>query len=272
MHVAELNGITISYHDEGEGVPVVLIHGHPFDGTMWGPQMGILGQSGYRVVVPDLRGYGRTTVVPGATAIDVFAADIVALLDYLELDRVVLAGLSMGGQIVMEFARLFPRRTMGLVLADTTAKAETSGSRRDRYEMADRLVAEGMGRYSVEVLPMMLSANTIASRPAIAEHVLSMMGGTPPDGAAAALRGRAERPDYTETLSSLDVPVLILVGSEDEFTPIDDSQLMHELIEDSELVTIDGVAHLPNLEREDEFNRALVRFLDRFQPRGIDSA
>jgi pimeloyl-ACP methyl ester carboxylesterase len=157
MPVAELNGITMSYDDEGEGVPVVMVHGHPFDRTMWHPQMDILSHSGYRVLVPDLRGYGQTTVVPGATTLDVFATDIVAILDHLELDRVVLAGLSMGGQIVMEFARLFPRRTMGLVLADTTAQAETPASRHTRYQLADQLVVEGMGRYADEVLPMMLS-------------------------------------------------------------------------------------------------------------------
>jgi 3-oxoadipate enol-lactonase len=93
----------------------------------------------------------------------------------------------------------------------------------------------------------------------------------PPEGAAAALRGRAERPDYTETLSTIEVPVLIVVGSEDEFTPIDEARLMHELIRDSELVIVDGAAHMPNLESEDEFNRALVRFLDRFKSRRIDS-
>src|SRR4051812_43241945 len=116
MATVSADGITIGYDDEGSGEPLVLIHGHPFDRSMWRPQLTEFGRGGRRVVVPDLRGYGETTVVPGVTPLATFAGDIAALLDRLQLDRVVLGGLSMGGQIVMEFYRLFPDRVRALVL------------------------------------------------------------------------------------------------------------------------------------------------------------
>lgn len=262
MSTAEINGITVTYADVGSGDALVLVHGHPFDRSMWRPQVERFGGPGWRVVVPDLRGYGETTVVPGKTPLEAFARDLVGLLDHLGLDRVVLGGLSMGGQIVLEFHRLFSERLRGLVLADTYAEAETDGGKA-RNAAADRLLREGMEPYAVEVLPKMVAPANIEAQPAVAQHVLRMMLATDPEGAAAALRGRAERPDYVAMLEHVAVPALVVVGSEDEFTPVRDAQLMHDRLSDSTLVVIEGAGHMPNLERAGEFNDALGRFLSR---------
>lgn len=261
--------ITIAYDDhsaQGAESPLVLVHGHPFNRSMWAPQVEHVGRTGRRVIVPDLRGYGRSVVVPGKTPLQTFAQDIAGLLDHLGVAEIVLGGLSMGGQIAMEFQRLFPDRLRGLVLADTTPQAETEEGRQARNATADRLLREGMGGYAEEVLPKMVAPANIKRFPAVAEHVRQMMLGTPPKGAAAALRGRAERLDYIAPLSRVRVPTLIVVGSEDEFTPIGDARLMHEVIPDSSLVVIDGAAHMPNLERPAEFNEALEKFLDSIPP------
>jgi 3-oxoadipate enol-lactonase len=84
---------------------------------------------------------------------------------------------------------------------------------------------------------------------------------TSPEGAASALRGRAERPDYAESLSRATVPALIVVGGEDEYTPVDDARLMHKMLPGSTLVVVDGAGHLPNLERPAAFDQALLAFL-----------
>ncbi|MDF5758227.1 alpha/beta fold hydrolase [Spongiactinospora sp. TRM90649] len=255
-----INGITIAYDDEGDPAApaVVLVHGHPFDRTMWRPQVERLRAEGLRVIAPDLRGYGGSAVVPGITPLSGFASDIAALMDHLGMERALLAGLSMGGQIVMEFHRSFPARVLGMVLADTTAQAETPEGRRAREEMAERLLREGMDGYADEVIAKMVSPANIQRLPEVAEHVLGMMRRTSPEGAAAALRGRAIRPDYLGSLSQADVPVLIVVGDEDEYTPISEARLMHDAIPGSRLVVIEGAAHMPNLERPTEFNAALT--------------
>ncbi|GAA1270296.1 alpha/beta fold hydrolase [Sphaerisporangium rubeum] len=262
--------IAIAYDDhnpEGTGPPLMLVHGHPFDRSMWAPQVEHLGRDGRRVIVPDLRGYGRSSVVPGKTPLQTFAQDIAALLDHLDVAEVVLGGLSMGGQIVMEFHRLFPDRLRGLVLAATAPQAETEEGRRIRNATADRLLREGLDGYAEEVLAKMVAPASIRRSSAVAEHVIGMMRRTPPEGAAAALRGRAERPDYLASLSRVRVPTLIVVGSDDEFTPIGDARLMHEVIPGSALVVIEDTAHMPNLERPAEFNAALSRFLDSISRR-----
>ena len=261
MSVLPVNEISVGYDDEGAGDPLVLIHGHPFDRSMWQPQLEEFSRADWRVIAPDLRGYGQSTVVPGVTPLDTFVRDIAGLLDHLGLERVVLGGLSMGGQIVMEFHRLFPQRLRGLLLADTTPQAETARGKTARNEMADRLLAEGMNPYADEVLPKMIAPHNVQTMPAVAQHVLGLMRATSPDGAAAALRGRAERPDYLDMLSRIAVPTLVAVGSDDEFTPVSDAQLMADRIADCTLVVIDGAAHMPNLERPKQFNAALAAFL-----------
>jgi len=257
-----VNSLTVGYGDDGSGPPLVLIHGHPFDRSMWRPQVAHFSQAGWRVIVPDLRGYGQTTVVPGKTLLEDFARDLTALLDRLDLDPIVLVGLSMGGQIAMEFHRLFPDRVRGLVFADTSAEAETDSGRKARNDLADRLLREGMAPYADEVLPKMLAPHNIAGQPTVAEHVLAMMRGTNPEGAAAALRGRAERRDYVDMLRTISVPTLVVVGQDDEFTPIRDAQRIQDQIPDATLAVIEGAGHLPNLERPADFNRELARFLD----------
>jgi pimeloyl-ACP methyl ester carboxylesterase len=258
-----VNGISLGFDDAGPagGPPLVLVHGHPFDRSMWAPQRDHFASAGYRVVVPDLRGYGESTVVPGITPLEAFARDIAALLDRLGVGRFVVGGLSMGGQIVMEIHRLFPERVRGLLLADTTAEAETPEGKRFRNSMADRLLREGLAPYAHEVLPKMIAPATIARRPDVAEHVLGMMLGTSPEGAAAALRGRAERPDYRATLAGATVPTLVVVGDGDEYTPLADARLIHDTVPGSTLAVVPDAAHMPNLEWPTAFNETFAAFL-----------
>ncbi|MFF1652688.1 alpha/beta fold hydrolase [Streptomyces sp. NPDC058255] len=257
----------LAYEDRGgagsTALPLVLIHGHPFDHTMWAPQITAFA-AGRRVIAPDLRGYGASPVIPGATPLSAFAEDVAALLDELGEAEFVLAGLSMGGQIVMECYRQFPARIRGLVLADTFAAAETPEGKKVRNEMADRLLREGMRGYADEVLHKMVAPYADAE---VAAHVHRMMTSTPPEGAAAALRGRAERPDYRDLLTRVTVPALVVVGADDEYTPVADAAALHAALPDSTLHVVESAAHMPNLERAEEFNGVLADFLAGLESR-----
>ncbi|MFB9301999.1 alpha/beta fold hydrolase [Kibdelosporangium philippinense] len=246
----------LSYDDVGSGHPIVLIHGHPFDRSMWRPQVERFSDS-YRLIVPDLRGYGQSPVIPGKTPLDAFAKEVAGLvLDELKVDEFVLGGLSMGGQIVMDFYRQFPERVAGLLLADTFPGAETPEGVTARNTMADRLEGEGMEPYATEVQWKMVAKGNDSA------HVMRMMKKAPPAGAAAALRGRAERPDYTDLLRTITVPTLVAVGELDEYTPVAVAERMQALIPGAELAVIEGAAHMPNLERPVEFNAAFERLLN----------
>jgi len=252
----------LAYEDKGgdsSATPLVLVHGHPFDRTMWAPQIEAFSPE-RRVIAPDLRGYGASPVVPGITPLSLFARDIEELLDELKVDGFVLGGLSMGGQIAMACLDVFGDRVRGLLLADTFAEPETAEGRRGRNATADRLLAEGMRGYADEVLEKMVAPY---AHPDVKAHVHRMMTGTDPRGAAAALRGRAERPDYRPVLARVTVPSLVVVGTDDEYTPVCDAEALHAALADSVLHIVEGAAHMPNLERPEEFDAALAGLLAR---------
>ncbi|WP_329122595.1 alpha/beta fold hydrolase [Streptomyces sp. NBC_01465] len=263
MNDFSAHGATLHYDDLGpaSGLPVVLVHGHPFNRTLWTPQAQALAAAGHRVITPDLRGYGDSTVTPGKVLLSDFADDLAALLDHLGLERAVIGGVSMGGQITMEFQRRYAHRVLALVLADTSSAAETEEGKAFRNTLADRLLAEGMDGYAAEVIDKMLAAYNVTALPDAAAHVLTMMRTTNPEGAAAALRGRAERPDYGETLAAVTAPVLILVGADDVYTPVATAESLHRLVPHATLAVIEGAGHLPGVEQPDRFNAALIPFL-----------
>lgn len=257
----------LSYEDKGAGnpaltragspVPLVLIHGHPFDRTMWSPQLAAFAPS-RRVIAPDLRGYGASPVHLGKTPLPLFAHDIEDLLDHLGVTECVLVGLSMGGQIALACYDRFGDRVRGLVLADTSAAPDTAEGGNLRRRTAERLLDEGMRGYADEVLEKMVAPYAPAH---VKDHIHRMMTATPPEGAAAALLGRAERPDYRPLLPRVTVPALVVVGADDAFTPVSDAQALHAGLPDATLHVIEGAAHMPNLERPEEFNRLLAAFL-----------
>jgi pimeloyl-ACP methyl ester carboxylesterase len=263
MNSTTVRGATIEYDDFGPstGLPILLIHGHPFDRTLWAPQVTPLTAAGYRVVTPDLRGYGRSSVTPGKVLLADFADDLAALLDHLGIERAVVGGVSMGGQITMEFQLRHPERVRALVLSDTSAPAETAEGKAFRNRLADRLLAEGMDGYAHEVIDKMLAAYNVTAMPDVAARVLKTMCATDPEGAAAALRGRAERPDYRDALASVEAPVLILVGADDVYTPVPEAEAIQRLVPHSTLVVIERAGHLPGAEQPERFNAALLRFL-----------
>lgn len=260
MSSQSIHGLSIAYDEFGSEIPLVLIHGHPFNRSMWNEQIEAF-QATYRVIVPDLRGYGETTVVPGKTTLEAFAGDLAALLDALAIKQVILGGLSMGGQIVFEFYRQFPERVRALLLADTQPQAETAEGKITRNATAQRIVEQGIQGLAEEMLPKLLAPQTFTDHPEVVDKVRAMILGTRPEGAAAALRGRAERRDYIPLLREIAVPTLIVVGSEDVFTPISDAELMHREIPGSQLAIMEGVGHMPNMERPGEFNATLLQFL-----------
>src|SRR3712207_6191750 len=167
MSVLRVRGIELAYEVSGDGLPVVLLHGFPFNRTLWREQVEAL-RVRCRVVTVDLRGHGETTATDDAPAtMEAMAEDVAALLDELQLARVVLGGLSMGGYVALAFYRLFPARVRALILADTPPQADTADARRVREETARRALSEGMRTVADAMLPKLLSAATREHRPAV---------------------------------------------------------------------------------------------------------
>lgn len=260
MPKTRVNDIEIAYEDVGCGFAIVLIHGYPFSRSLWADQVTALADR-YRVLTFDLRGHGETETSVGTSSMKLMAQDVSALMDELRIDRAVVGGLSMGGYVALAFYQLFPHRVEKLLLADTRAQADTKEGRATRAEQVEQILAEGMAGVVNAMLPKLLSPETVSKRPEIVKRLREMMMQTNPDGAAAALRGMAEREDQTDRLSQINVPTLIVVGKEDPITPVEDSEKMHDRIEGSQLVVIQNASHVSNIEQPEQFNRALLEFL-----------
>ena len=161
----------------------------------------------------------------------------------------------------MEFGRAFPDRTAAGVFAATFPQAETAEGIGVRNRMADRVVAEGIAAAGCEMLPKLIGPVSLKRSPSIASTVYRMICETSPAGAAAALRGRALRRDYQESLAQFRFPCLVMFGTDDAYTSLEQARAMHASIPDSRLEIFDGIGHMPNLEDEDRFNRHLHEFL-----------
>jgi pimeloyl-ACP methyl ester carboxylesterase len=248
--------------DIGAGARSILfIHGHPFNRSMWQPQVDAL-RDRYRLIVPDLRGYGDSPASPDAPVTqEQFATDLVEILDERNVPKAVVVGLSMGGQIAMEFGRRFPDRVDGLVLAATFAEAETQEGVADRFRIAERMEREGMAVIGCEILPRLIGKTSMAARPQLAAFVYGMICDTCPKSAAAAVRGRALRKDYRNTLRGFTFPSLVVIGDEDSYTSVAQGQAMQALIPQCALHVFPRVGHLPNLEQPLRFNASLDEFI-----------
>lgn len=263
MAVFDVSDVHLSYTDLGSSTrTIVLIHGHPFNRTMWRPQFEVL-QKDYRIIAPDLRGYGNSPLPEDSreTRLETFAADTLGLADVLGVRKFALVGFSMGGQIALEIFRQCPWRIEALLLANTFSGLDSMERRQWRLATADRLERDGMKAYAHEELAKMIAPANVAAMPKMAAHVMEMMITTPPRGAAAALRGRSQRVDYTPVLKDIHVPTLIIVGSEDVYTPLDQAERLHHAVRGSKLAIIGGAAHMPNLERPDTFNKELESWI-----------
>lgn len=261
---ATINGFEMTFVDEGQGDAILLVHGFPFDHNQWSPQVEALSPQ-YRVIASDLRGHGQSQATPGTYHMDLFAVDSVTLLNYLGVKKVILAGLSMGGYIAFVFLRKYPERVRALILADTRPQADTPEGAKGREDAARKAETEGTKALIDGLLPKLLTAKTLESRPELVAQVRAMMERCSPQGWAAAQRGMAQRPDSTPLLSQIAVPTLIVVGEEDILTPPDDSRHMQGLIPGARLEVIPGAAHVTSLEQPEVFNRTLASFLAGIQ-------
>ncbi len=264
MSKLEVRGIEIAYDDVGAGPAILFLHGFPFNRSMWREQIDLLSPE-FRVVAPDLRGHGESTVTPQAT-VDEMAQDVVALLDALHIEEAVICGLSMGGYVTLALYRLFPARARALVLADTRAVADTAEGKLTREQQAQKVMQEGMATSADSMLAKLVAPATVTKRPEVVSRVRAMILKTDPAGAAAAQRGMAERPDRTDLLSLIKVPTLIICGELDQLTPVAESERMHRLIDGSQLAVIGDAGHMSNLEQPEHFNRVLTAFLRQLNP------
>ena len=266
MQLQITSDIQISYNDAGSGeagsgVPLVLLHAFPLSHQMWREQIAEFSPD-YRIIAPDARGFGESSAFKGEPSLSVVARDVAALLDELSVTQpMILCGLSMGGYTALEFARQFPRRLAGLILADTRADADSDEAKQGRDEMIEFAHHHTGEDVAEKMLPKLLGQTTRAHNLAVALRVRELARPLTGANAAAMIEALKNRPDSTDLLSEIGVPTLIVGGTQDALCPPDVMGAMAAQIPGARHETIRDAGHLSNLEAPASFNAVLREWL-----------
>jgi 3-oxoadipate enol-lactonase len=263
---AIINGWNIDYNIYGKasGLPVVFIHGFPFSQEMWRLQVAKF-SGDCRVITYDVRGHGESEVGDGQYTIEFFVDDLIGVLDHLRIEKAVIVGLSMGGYIALRAIERNPERFKGLVLCDTRSEADTNEGKVKRAASIQSVRTDGIQKYAEGFLKAVFAPQTFERNPEAVKFIRKIIEKTSLVAIAGTLLALASRTDTTESLSKINVPMLILVGEHDALTPVSAAKSMSEKIRQSELHVISNAAHLSNLENSEEFNMHLSGFLRRIK-------
>lgn len=248
--------VELYYEEFGQGPAIVFVHGFPLDHRIWLPLVEPLEEHS-RLILPDLRGFGRSSKGEARLSIDLMAEDVARLMDRLQLDTAVLVGHSMGGYVCLSFAHQFPQRLAGLGLISTQARADSAERRQGRYQTAKMLEERGIETVS-ESMPRQLTSNE-----ELASQLETLITGLDVETLKDAQVAMAERAEASAWLPTIQVPSLVILGEEDQLTPLENQREMAGLLSDAELVSLPACGHLPMMEAPDEVAKALLRLVER---------
>lgn len=257
----DANEIIISYNDLGAGrIPIIFIHGFPFDKSTWQPQMDFL-KATHRVIAYDIRGFGKSTLGDEKLSISLFADDLIKFMDMLQIPKAIVCGLSMGGYILLNAVHRYPARFAGLVLADTQCAADLPESRLKRKHAIENIEANGLDEFVANFISSALSKSFLETNLEWPKKVESIMKSSSVEAVTQTLNAMAIRWETCSTLGGINVPTLILCGEEDAITPPAKSKYMNAEIANSELKIIESAGHLSNIEQPIQFNNYLHNFI-----------
>ena len=253
----KVDGVQLHVNCIGDGEPILFVHGFPLSGEMWTPVIERLG-SGWRCIVPDLRGHGQSDATAEASMTR-YADDLAAVLDGVNEKRpVVFVGLSMGGIVGFEFFRRHRARVRALALCDTRYNAESPEGKVKREAVARSVLERGSTAAAEGMIDNLFAPGV---DPALRARWMDIMSRTPAMGTAAAARALGDRPDSTDTLARIDCPTLIIYGEKDAITPPEIGREIHKGVRGSRFEIIPGAGHMPPVEKPEEFSRLLHDFL-----------
>ena len=261
MHRILSDDAEIFYDVAGSGPPVVLLHPFPLNHEFWIPVSQFL-SSRYRVIMPDLRGHGESSLGEDTAIMAKHASDIIRVMNDAGIERAPLGGVSIGGYVIFEFWRRFRERVSALALCNTKAPADTPEARSARLESASDVLRRGTEPFFEGMAQKCFGETSRHLRPDLVEGALRMMRKMSAEDVAGVQRGMAERPDSTPTLKTINVPTLIVTGDEDKMTGVLEAELMKQNISNSQMKVVAKAGHYSPWEQPEEVGRILRQFLD----------
>lgn len=248
---------------KSSGIPLVFIHAFPLSERMWDVNRAALGKN-FRFISVDLPGFGRTPLASNTSTMESMADHVLKTLDAQGItEKFVVAGLSMGGYVMLQVLKKAPGRVRAAAFLSTRAGADSPEACDKRFKNIEFIEKNGAGPFAERMVQTLLGKTTQTTKPELVEQVKDWVASADPKAICAALRGMAERPDMTATLDSLQVPTLFLAGEEDVVIAPSEMEANAKRVAKSEFHTLPAAGHLINLENHDLFNDLFLKFLKR---------
>ena len=261
LHLTKkISGFTVAYDDLGEGYPVIFLHGFPFNKSMWSEQH-IMAQYNIRIIAPDLRGFGNSHDDSYELSMDLFADDLIELMNVLLLEKVAVCGLSMGGYIALNAIKRYPKRFSALILCDTQCNTDTEEGKAKRYKSIEFIKSNGLSDFTETFIKNALHPASFSQKPELVTNLMKMMLSNSENAYTRGLKSLAERKETCSNLDQIDVPALVICGSDDSLTPVSKSQYLHEQIIGSRISIIQNAGHISNMEQPEIYNQILLDFI-----------
>lgn len=266
-----VNDFDLSYDDVGEGsIPVIFLHGFPFDKTMWEFQLEFLKLT-YRLISCDIRGFGKSSDEYSHLSIDLFADDLIRFMDKLKIEKAIVCGLSMGGYIALNALKRFPARFEGLVLCDTQCIADTAEGKEKRYKVIEDIEANGVTKFNEGFIKNVFHIDSPKNKKETVDQLRDVVFANSQYIITRGLTALAERSETCSSLGEISIPTLIICGREDIVTPLAQSEYMNAAIKGSKLQVIEDAGHVSNLEQPHEFAKYLSEFLAGLGGVGVEN-
>lgn len=241
------------------GAPVVFLHGIGGNGANWEPQLEAL-SARHQVVAIDSRGFGASQFAGEGLTLEDYADDVRRTLDALGIDRAHVVGLSMGGMMAQALALNAPERVASLVLADTSARADELMATNLKAS-GEAALQHGMAAVADMFLPATFCPAAIEEDREYVQTFRNHFCATDPQAFDVGVQAISKL-NFLDQLSQITAPALVVVGSGDLLTPVENSEAIAARIVGARLEVLDGAGHVSNLDNADEFTQLLSEFLE----------
>lgn len=223
--------LNVQTFGDAKNQAVILIHPFPFDHNLWNDVAQSLGNEGYFVVAPDLRGCGSSELGPAEPNLDLLASDVFELISDLKITNPIVGGISLGGYVAMAMLRQEPNALSGLILLDTKASADGQVAKENRLKVANQMKEHGkVGLFAEQMIVNVVGEFTHANRRQVIDQVKQWMNESSAQTIAWLQQAMANRPDSFSDLAKFSKPVLLIRGSEDAISSADDFSQMKSAI------------------------------------------
>jgi len=257
----KINGLNTTDYG-GNAAPLIFVHGFPLDNRMWNEQVAFF-KNKFHVITYDVRGLGQSISNNNQFTMEMFANDLLHIIDHFQINKANVCGLSMGGYITLRALIKNPERFNSVILADTRAEKDDNQGLLKRSNVVTQIQSGNKEEFLKSFLPKLLNKNNFKNDK-LRNFLAEMMNEQNDEGICGNMIAMATRTNAIDELNKINIPALIIVGEDDELTPLNYSKNMNHALNNSTLMIVPDSGHMSNLESTEIFNATVYKFLSKY--------